>query len=125
MSFRTDRKRATGLGRAGGAAREWWVTRVESALLVPLGLLFIFPFARALGQGPVVVREVYGHWFNAIIAVLFLGIAFHHLMLGVKSVIDDYVHHQGWRVGLLIGNALFCGLAAVAGIFAVLKIALG
>lgn len=125
MSFRTDRKRATGLGRAGGAAREWWVTRVESALLVPLGLLFIFPFARALGEGPVAVREVYGHWFHAIIAMLFLGIAFHHLMLGVKSVIDDYVHHQGWRVGLLIGNTLFCAGLGVAGIFAVLKIALG
>lgn len=124
MSFRTDRKRATGLGRAGGAAREWWLIRVESAALVPLGLLFIFPFARALGQGPAMVHQIYGHWFNAIIAMLFLAVGFHHLMLGVKSVIDDYVHHPGWRVALLIGNAMFCALFGMAGIFAVLKIAL-
>ena len=124
MDYRTPTSRALGLGSAGSGAHEWWVTRVESAALVPLGLLFVFPFASALGEGPVAVREIYGNWFNAIVAVLFLAVGFHHIMLGLKSVIDDYVHHKGWLTALLLANAMFCGLFGVAGIFAVLKIAL-
>lgn len=124
MGYRTSRGTAIGLGAAGTGVHHWWTTRVESVALLPLGLLFVFPFAGALGEGHVAVREVYGNWFNAIVAVLFLAVGFHHLMLGVQVVIEDYVHHKGWRTGLLLGNTMLCGLFGLAGVFAVLKIAL-
>ena len=124
MSYRTPRGRALGLGAAGSGVHHWWTTRVESVALVPLGLLFVFPFVSALGEGHIAAREVYGNWFNAVIAVLFLAVGFHHLMLGLQVVIEDYVHHKSWMTALLIANAMFCWLFGLAGIFAVLKIAL-
>ena len=124
MGYRRSTGGAAGFGAAGSGVHEWWTTRVESVALVPLGLLFVFPFAGALGEGHVAVREVYGHWFNAIVAVFFLAVGFHHLMLGIKVVVEDYVHHKGWRTALLIGNSMLCGFFGLAGIFAVLKIAL-
>lgn len=124
MAYKTARGMAIGLGASGTGVHHWWTTRVESVALVPLGLLFVFPFAEALGEGHIAVRQVYGHWFNAIVAVLFLAVAFHHLMLGLQVVIEDYVQHKGWRTGLLLGNTMFCALFGLAGIFAVLKIAL-
>ncbi len=123
MGHRTSRERAVGFGAAGSGVHHWWTTRVESVALAPLGLLFVFPFAGALGEGQPAVREVYGHWFNAIVAVLFLAVGFHHLMLGLQVVIEDYVHHKGWLVGLLIANAMLNGFFALVGIFSVLKIA--
>jgi succinate dehydrogenase / fumarate reductase membrane anchor subunit len=124
MGFRTERGRAIGLGAAHSGVHHWWVLRVESVALIPLGLLFVFPFAGALGEGHAAVLAVYSNWFNAVIAVLFLAVAFHHLMLGLMEVILDYVHDKAWRTGLLIGSQMFCGFFGLAGIFAVLKIAL-
>ena len=45
-------------------------------------------------------------------------------MLGLIEVILDYAHDKAWRTGLLIGSQMFCGFFGLAGIFAVLKIAL-
>ena len=97
--------------------------RVSSVALIPLGLLFVFPFASALGEGYLAVVAVYSNWFNAVVAVLFLAVAFHHLMLGLQVVIEDYVHDKAWRAGLLVANQMFCAFFGLAGIFAVLKIA--
>ena len=123
-AYKTPHVRALGLGSAGSGVHHWWVTRVESVALIPLGLLFVFPFASALGEGHAAVLAVYGNWFNAVVAVLFIAVSFHHLMLGVQVVVEDYVHHKGWRTGLLIANQLFCAFFGLAGVFAVLKIAL-
>jgi succinate dehydrogenase / fumarate reductase membrane anchor subunit len=123
-AYKTPRLRAIGLGAAGSGVHHWWVTRVESVALIPLGLLFVFPFASALGEGHAAVLAVYRNWFNAVVAVLFIAVSFHHLMLGVQVVVEDYVHHKGWRTGLLIANQMFCAFFGLAGVFAVLKIAL-
>ena len=42
---------------------------------------------------------------------------------GLQVVIEDYVHHKGWRTGLLLGNQMLCAAFGFAGVFAVLKIA--
>ena len=61
MGFRTDRQRVEGLGSAKEGVGHWWTHRLTSVALVPLTLLFIFPFARALGGGYEEVRAVYEH----------------------------------------------------------------
>ncbi len=123
MSFKTPKGLATGYGSAGAGTHHWWQSRVSSVALVPQTLFFIFPFAGALGEGRDAVLEVYANPFNAIVAILFLATMFHHLMQGLQVVIEDYVHHKGWRTGLLLGNTMFCAAFGLAGIFAVLKIA--
>ena len=73
MQFRTDRQRVQGLGTSGHGVGHWWSQRLTSVALVPLTICFIFPFAQALGAGFERVREVYGHPFNAVVAILFLA----------------------------------------------------
>ena len=67
---------------------------------------------------------LYRNPFHALVAVLFLGVGFHHLAQGLQVVIEDYVHARGWRTALLLGNTMFCIAFGLAGVFAVLKIAL-
>ena len=43
------------------------------------------------------MRAVYGHPFNAVVAVLFLAVGFRHLQQGVQVVIEDYVHDKPLR----------------------------
>jgi len=123
MSFKTPKVLATGLGSAKSGTHHWWSMRVSSIALIPLTVLAIIPFAGSLGTDHDDVLETYANPFNAIVAVLFLAVMFHHLMQGLQVVIEDYVHHKGWRTALLLGSAMFCAAFGFAGIFAVMKIA--
>jgi succinate dehydrogenase membrane anchor subunit len=123
MQFRTDRQRVQGLGSSGDGVGHWWSQRITSIALVPLALVFIFPFAQALGSSFAEVREVYGHPFNAVVAILFLAVGFRHLQQGIQVVIEDYVHDKPLQIGLLLANTLLTLAFAMTGIFAVARIA--
>ncbi|MEX2519180.1 MAG: succinate dehydrogenase, hydrophobic membrane anchor protein [Paracoccaceae bacterium] len=122
MSFLTDRSRATGLGSAKEGTDHFWGQRITAIALIPLGLLFIFPFAITVGDGYEAVIALYSNPLHAIVAGLFIIVAFNHLRLGVQVVVEDYVH-GGMSAALLIANTLFCTLFAFGGLFAVAKIA--
>lgn len=125
MDYKTDRNRVQGLGSAHHGAGHWWAQRISSVALVPLTLLFLFPFAHALGQTHADVRAIYGNLWNALVAVLFLAVGFWHLAQGLQVVIEDYVPQKATRTALLLLNSLLCGALAVAGILAVAKMAFG
>jgi succinate dehydrogenase / fumarate reductase membrane anchor subunit len=122
--FRTPRARVRGLGAAKEGTHHFWQQRLTAVAMIPLTILFVIPFAGALGSGYEHARELYSGPWHALIAVLFIGVGFRHLALGLRVVIEDYVPHHGWRTGLLIANTMFCFVFSLAGIFAVAKIAL-
>ncbi len=123
MTYRTPRARVSGLGSAGQGTHHWWLQRISALALIPLTVLFIVPFAGALGGEHDAVLALYARPFHALVAVLFIAVAFRHLALGLQVVVEDYVHAKTWRTGLLVGNTMFCFAFGLAGIFAVLKIA--
>ncbi|WP_118133327.1 succinate dehydrogenase, hydrophobic membrane anchor protein [Oceanicella sp. SM1341] len=125
MQFRTDRQRATGLGAAKEGVGHWWNQRVTAVALAVLVLLFIWPLGSALGEDYDEVLETYRNPFNAIVAILMFATAFYHLKLGLQVVIEDYVHGKAMRTALLLANTLLCAFFGIAGVFAVVKIALG
>ena len=69
------------------------------------------------------MREVYGHPFNAVVAILFIAVGFLHLQQGMQVVIEDYVHDKPLRTLLLLANLLLTAAFGFTGIFAVAKIA--
>ncbi|MEM7669670.1 MAG: succinate dehydrogenase, hydrophobic membrane anchor protein [Pseudomonadota bacterium] len=123
MSFRTPRQYATGLGSGKSGTHHWWSMRISSVALIPLSVLFAVPFAGALGGEHDQVLAIYANPFHAIIAVLFIAVSFHHLMQGLQTVIEDYIHAPAWRTGSLLANSMICAALGCAGVFAVLKIA--
>lgn len=123
MSFRTDRARVLGLGSAKEGTGHWWSQRVTSIALVPLTILFLPPFVRALGAEYETVRGIYANPFNAIVAILFIGATFLHLQQGLQVIIEDYLHGKTIRTASLLANTLLTWALGLAGVFAVLKIA--
>jgi succinate dehydrogenase / fumarate reductase, membrane anchor subunit len=122
--YRTPRSRAIGLGAAKEGVGHWWSSRLTSVALIPLGLFFIFPFVRALGEPWPDVLLIYSNPWNAIIAILFIGVTFLHLQQGLQVVIEDYIHHKPLRTTLMLLNIGLTWLLGLAGVFAVLRIAL-
>lgn len=123
MSFQTDKQRVNGLGTAHEGAHHFWVQRLTAVALIPLSVLFVLPFAYNLGADFDRVRAAYAHPINAIIAILFFGVMFRHLQLGLQVVIEDYVHGKVKRMTCLLLNTAFCWVFALTGIFAVARIA--
>lgn len=122
MGYKTDLARVQGLGSAGDGAHHWWLHRISAIALIPLTLLFVFPFARTLGGGYEAMIATYTTFGHALVAVLFFLVGFWHLAMGLQVVIEDYVPHKPTRVALLVANTLFNGALAVAGILAVATI---
>ncbi len=120
----TPMKSVLGLGSAKDGVGHWWGQRITSVALIPLTILFVIPFAGAVGEGYQVVRLTYTNPYNAIVAALFLAVTFYHLAQGLQTVIEDYVHGKGPRTVLLLLNTLGCSLLGFAGVFAVLKLAI-
>lgn len=121
MAFKTDYSRVQGLGRAGEGVHHWWMQRLTSIALVPLTVLFLIPFGRALGGGHEALVATYGQFGHAVTAILFFGVACWHFALGMQVVIEDYTH-GATRLTLLILTKLFSAVLAACGILAVATI---
>jgi len=122
MSFKTDYARVQGHGAAGEGVGHWWSLRLTSIALIPLTLLFLFPFGNALGGGYDAIVATYTNWWHALVAAAFIALSCWHLMQGLQVVIEDYVPAKGMRMACLLANTLFSWALGAAGVFAVVTI---
>ena len=121
MSYKTDYNAVAGLGRANEGVHHFWMQRLTSIALVPLTILFLIPFGRALGGGHEALVATYGQFGNAVTAILFIAVACWHFAIGMQVVIEDYLD-GGARLVLVILTKLFSATLAVCGVLAVATI---
>jgi succinate dehydrogenase / fumarate reductase membrane anchor subunit len=123
--MRSPLGRAVGLGSAKEGVEHWWLQRITAVALVPLSLWFVIAIIRLVGADVDTVGDWVGRPLPAILLVLLLIASFYHASLGLQVVIEDYVHAELTKLGLVITVRLVCFAFTVAGIFAVLSIAVG
>ncbi len=123
--MRSPLGRAVGLGSAKEGVEHWWLQRVTAVALVPLALWFAVAMIRLAGADLDTVQDWVGRPLPAIFLALLLIATFYHMYLGLQVVIEDYVHAELARLGLIVVVRLACLALAVAGIVAVLSMALG
>jgi len=113
--MRTSRAKVRGHGSAKSGTEHFISQRVSAIGLIFLTPFFIVPFVIALGKPWGEVISIYKSPMNAIVAALFLLAVFHHLKLGLQTVIEDYVHAPAWRTcSLLAVNLIGTGLGFAA-----------
>ena len=117
--------RAMGLGSAKTGAEHWWAQRVTALALIPLGLWFAASLVALAGADRAAVLAWLHAPVQAILAVLLLIGVFYHSALGLQVVIEDYVGAEWLKIASLTAMRLVSFGLAVAGIFAVLRIAFG
>ena len=123
--MRSPLGRAVGLGSAKEGVEHWWLQRITAVALVPLSLWFVTAIIRLVGADVDTVGDWVGRPLPAILLVLLLIATFWHSSLGLQVVIEDYVHTDLAKLGLVIVLRLSCFALTVAGIFAVLSMAVG
>lgn len=114
---------ARGLGAAGQGAGAWRAQRVSAVALLPLTLWFVVALASGVAADHVAFMAWLSAPVNAILMILLLIAAFHHAALGLQVVAEDYIHSR-LRFVAIGAIQLACITGAVAGIAAVLRIAL-
>jgi succinate dehydrogenase / fumarate reductase membrane anchor subunit len=116
--------RARGLGAAKSGAAHWWAQRVTAMALIPLSLWFVCALVHLLGASH---DEVLTWVASPVVIVLLLCLlvaTFYHMSLGLQVVIEDYVHRDAARIGLLLAVRAVCFVFALVGIVSVLKMGL-
>ncbi len=124
MSLRTPLGKVLGLGSAGEGSGHWWVQRVTAVALLPLTVWFgISLLTHTLQSYDAMRGWIAQPWVAVLTLVLVLTLAWHS-KLGVEVVIGDYVHGKGAKTSLLLISTFVHVLAAAAGSFAILLLAL-
>jgi succinate dehydrogenase / fumarate reductase membrane anchor subunit len=123
--YRTPLGRARGLGSAKDGVNHFIVQRVTAAALVLLvlwGAWSVLTLARgdyddAIGwlRSPL----------NAGLASLLAVAGFWHMQLGMRVVIEDYIHKAGTRAALLVLNVFVSWAGGALTVICLLKAAFG
>jgi succinate dehydrogenase / fumarate reductase membrane anchor subunit len=124
MSLRTPLSKAIGRGSAGEGVGHWWVQRVTAVALLPLTAWFVISLLGQSLQSYDAMRGWLGQPWVAVPTILLVFTLAWHSKLGVQVVIEDYVSAKGVKTALLLLSTFVHIGAAVAGIFAILALAL-
>ncbi len=122
MNFRTSLGIARGLGASKIGAGDWWMQRVTAVALIPLSLWLVWFLTRLLEFSHAEMIAWLARPGNTVLLLAYLWAAFYHAMLGLKVVIEDYVHTQWLRTASLLVLQLALALLALTAAFAGLRI---
>ena len=112
-------------GSAREGLREWRLQRYTALALIPLGLYFVASILRLAIADQLTAAQWLSAPVPALLTVLFVAALFAHAVVGLRSVLVDYVHARARLIAaeLLVRGAAI--LLAGASVLAVLKLFLG
>jgi succinate dehydrogenase / fumarate reductase membrane anchor subunit len=118
-------RRVRHLGSARSGLQEWRLQRWTAVALIPLGLYFVASMLRLATSDQMTAAAWLAAPVPALLTILFVLALLAHAVVGLRSVIVDYVHT---RAGVVAADLLVRGAAALIGgasVLAVLKVFLG
>lgn len=122
--IKTPLARAKGLGSAGSHAVSHWMNqRITAVANIPLVIWFVLSFVSMKDASYPEFTAWLGNPINASLAILFIISTFYHAVLGSQVVVEDYIHHEGFKFLKLIGQKLFFFALTIISIVSILKVA--
>ena len=114
-----------GLGASGRGTGTFWRQRVTALANIPLVIFLILSIVSHIGAG---YAELRAYLAQPVVAILMLALVISaaiHMRIGLKEIIEDYVHGEGAKlVAILLANVFAAGIG-LACVFAIVKISLG
>jgi succinate dehydrogenase / fumarate reductase membrane anchor subunit len=123
--LRNPLARARGLGSAKEGVGHWLSQRITALALVFLTLWFVITVLGLMHSDYATARATIARPWNAVLLIALVVTMFRHAVLGLQVVIEDYVHTRWLEVASLVLIKFIAVLAALSGVLAVLRIALG
>jgi succinate dehydrogenase / fumarate reductase membrane anchor subunit len=121
----TPLAQARGLGAAHKGPGTFWRQRVTAIANIPLVLFLIFSILLHIGSS---YSQIHAYLARPLVAVLMLGLVLSatiHLRIGLKEIIEDYVHNDAARLVALLLASFFSIGVGLAAALALVKISLG
>jgi succinate dehydrogenase / fumarate reductase membrane anchor subunit len=106
-------------------AGDWTAERASSLVLVPLTLWGLWSGYILSGGGYDAALGWFRSPVNASLLAVTLLVSVWHMQMGLKVIVDDYIHKPGSRGALLGLIGLLCLATAAAGVFFIVRLALG
>jgi succinate dehydrogenase / fumarate reductase membrane anchor subunit len=120
--MRTPLSRVRGLGSAKTGTRDFWIQRLTAVANVPLALFLVASLVALTGADYGTVRSYLGNPLVAIPMLLLVLSGTWHMRIGMQVILEDYIHKEVPKIVALALNNFFSAVAAIAGVYAVLKI---
>jgi succinate dehydrogenase / fumarate reductase membrane anchor subunit len=124
MSIQTPLGRVRGHGSAKSGTQHFWYQRLTAVALVPLTLWFVWSVVRYTGAPYEQVIAFLSDPVSAVAMAMFILVGLLHMLLGVKVVIEDYIHRESTKIALLVLVHFAVLAVAVTCVVAVLRIVL-
>lgn len=122
MSIQTPLGRVRGHGSAKSGTQHFWYQRLTAMALVPLTLWFVCSVVRYTGAPYDQVIAFLSDPLSAVAMSMFILVGLLHMLLGVKVVIEDYIHRESTKIALLVLVHFAVLAVAVTCVVAVLRI---
>src|SRR6201987_4297739 len=113
------------LGSARSGLREWRLQRLTALALIPLGLYFAASILWLAKSDQVTAAAWLASPISALLVILFLLSGLAHALIGLNSVLLDYVHTRAWLIGAELLVRAAAVILAGAGLLAILRLFLG
>lgn len=123
--MRTPIKNARGLGSAKDGVHHFIIQRITAIALLFLSIYLVAFLVGLVGSDYASAHAAVANPCNAVLLIAFLVAMFWHGQLGMQVVIEDYVHTPWLAMTCQLTVRFVCVLAALASVFAVVRIALG
>jgi len=121
----TPLKRVRGLGAAHSGTETFWRQRLTAVANIPLVIFLVLSIVGHVGAS---YGEVKAYIANPIVAVLLLALilsAALHMRIGLREIIEDYIHAEGCKVVSLMLATFYAAIVGIASTLAILKISFG
>ena len=124
QSLRTPLGRVRRLGSAHHGTRVFWHQRLTAVANVPLTIFLILSILTHIGAS---FDEVHAYLARPLVAIAMLALVLSasvHMRIGLKEIIEDYLHGN-MRVPAILAATFFAVGVALACTLSILKISLG
>lgn len=115
--------RARGLGSAKSGAHHWWVQRVTAVALLPLLVWLVASLLAHARDDHQALAQWLGRPAVAVTMAVLLVALFWHMKLGLRVIVEDYVHGDRVKFAAVIAVDLVCLALMAIGAFTCLYLA--
>ena len=118
-------RRVSYLGSARSGLADWRLQRLTAAALVPLGLYFVVSVLTLATSAHVAPGVWLAQPVTALLMLLFVVSVFVHAVLGLRSILADYVHTRKRTIFAKLALQAVALVFGLAGLLAILNAFVG
>lgn len=120
LSYQTNLAKVKALGSAKSGTHHWWMQRLTAILLMPLMVWFSILAIKIVTSTNLELFDLFASPYNSMGIILFIITSLYHAFLGIKVVIEDYIHCPKMKLIMVIMLHITCWISGIAGLLAVL-----